>query len=146
MIPNVWTKACGPTNPGDPDDCESGACVEIQWRTPCGGGECVEVGQCDTGSCVQVGRCGGGDCVEVGQCEGASCVNVDHADGHWLVRDSKLGETSEVLNYPRERWAALVERIKVGQWDIDNEFFPLRFTGEERDAFAAAVKDGEFDA
>lgn len=125
MRPNVWTKARD-CEPGE-DGCESGACVEVQWRDGCEGASCVEVGfasstRCDSSTCVEVSV-------------GAAV----------LVRDSKDLDVKP-LTYTPPRWSTLLRRVRAEEpIDWDAEFFPLKFTEEEIDKFVGGVGNGEFD-
>jgi Domain of unknown function (DUF397). len=39
-------------------------------------------------------------------------------DGGMAVRDSKRGEASPVLRFPRREWLVFTEGVKLGQFDI----------------------------
>lgn len=150
MRQNVWTTSLR---------CESGACVEVQWRKPCEGASCVQVGfsrssRCEGGDCVEVGfapssRCESGDCVEVGfasssGCDSSTCVEVS-VGAAVLVRDSKDLDVKP-LTYTPTRWTTLLDRVRADEpIDWDAEFFPLVFDAEEITAFVGGVGNGEFD-
>lgn len=169
--------------------CDGGQCVEIAWKraSGCNGGECVLVGWCkatasaiagecveaalvkssfwsDSANCVEVGRWvkseasgPSGECVEAGRC---GCP-----DGQVLVRDSKLGDDSPVLEFTTADWAEFLDSVKRGflPWCVDingpdvlmtgpgdpadpgGRSGLLRFTHGEWDAFEAGAMAGEFD-
>jgi hypothetical protein len=62
-------------------------------------------------------RCESHACVEVAfrrssRCEHAHCVEVATGPAV-LVRDSKLGDASPILSFPRDSWSFFVESLKT---------------------------------
>ncbi len=124
----------------------------------------------DTANCVEVGwqrstYCGSGSCVEVGwtrstRCSSGSCVEVYHQDGLILVRDSKRGEQSPVIEYTADDWGHLVESFLAnplrtpgigcrtlaagGGWVWTKGGVALEFTDEEMQKFGDGLRAGEF--
>jgi hypothetical protein len=50
--------------------------------------------------------------------DNGTCVEVaDLPDGGRLVRDTKLGEASPVLQYTGAEWQAFIAGVKVGEFD-----------------------------
>lgn len=50
--------------------------------------------------------------------DNGTCVEVaDLPDGGRLVRDTKLGDASPVLQYTAAEWRAFVAGIKAGEFD-----------------------------
>ena len=47
----------------------------------------------------------------------AQCVEVAFLLGHWLVRDSKLGDASPVLVVSPTEWRAFTAVVKAGRLD-----------------------------
>jgi hypothetical protein len=119
MKPNVWTTS---------SYCEAGACLEVQWKTGCEGGDCVQVGFRKADASADT-----------------NCVEVGHAQDAVLVRDSKDPD-GQVITFTEQRWASLVDAVKTGaDADLENWLFPLTFTGEELAAFRSGCTAGEFD-
>ncbi|MBB5157484.1 DUF397 domain-containing protein [Saccharopolyspora phatthalungensis] len=48
----------------------------------------------------------------------AQCVEAAFVPGHRLVRDSKLGESSPLLEFSVRSWQALILEIKSGKLDL----------------------------
>ncbi len=76
--------------------CSSGTCVEVKWVRACSSGSCVEVGW--------VSACGSG-----------SCVEVSHLGDRVLVRDSKLGEESPVIEFTPAGWRSF--SVVAEEWN-----------------------------
>jgi hypothetical protein len=139
--------------------------MKITWRKSSfsGANGCVEVGPwksaCDSGTCVE----------ETSTfCSSGSCVAVTHEDHRVLVRDSKLKDSSPVIEFTPSGWRSFL--IVAAEWDrrsvttisgviLDphGEEFPvfltaesnggvvhLGFTWDEWDAFIQGVNAGEF--
>lgn len=75
------------------------------------------------GNCVQAtwtsaARCPGGDCVQVKQ-----DTQYTSLDGQPLVcvRDSKLGDESEILRFTFPEWRAFIASVKAGEFDLPRE-------------------------
>jgi uncharacterized protein DUF397 len=50
--------------------------------------------------------------------DNGTCVEVaDLPDGGRLVRDTKLGESSPVLQYSAAEWQAFLAGVKAGEFD-----------------------------
>jgi Domain of unknown function (DUF397) len=50
--------------------------------------------------------------------DNGTCVEVaDLPDGGRLVRDTKLGEASPVLQYTAAEWRAFIAGVKAGEFD-----------------------------
>jgi hypothetical protein len=48
-----------------------------------------------------------------------NCVEAQIGDGGTVqVRDTKLGETSPILNFTRDEWAAFLGGAKDGEFDL----------------------------
>ncbi|MGH3809140.1 MAG: DUF397 domain-containing protein [Pseudonocardiaceae bacterium] len=47
----------------------------------------------------------------------AQCVEVAVLPGHWLVRDSKLGDASPVLAVSPTDWSAFTAGVQAGHLD-----------------------------
>jgi hypothetical protein len=67
---------------------------------------------------------GAGMCVEVFRKSTfsgtrGSCVDVHrHNDGTGaMVRDTKLGDNSPILNFDEEEWVAFIAGVKAGEFD-----------------------------
>ena len=67
----------------------------------------------DSGTCVEVYR------TSSFSGSGGSCVDVHrHNDGTGaMVRDTKLGEGSPVLEFNEEEWTKFVQGVKAGEFD-----------------------------
>jgi Domain of unknown function (DUF397) len=52
-------------------------------------------------------------------CINAGCVEIRVVGDAVLVRDSK-DDRGLVLSYTREEWAAFVEGVKAGEFDVDS--------------------------
>lgn len=50
------------------------------------------------------------------RCSTGACVEVAHRSGQHLVRDSKLGEASAVLQFGRGSWSAFVDAVKSDEF------------------------------
>lgn len=92
----------------------------------------------------------------VSACAQGGCVEVAHAEGRVLVRDSKLGDESPVIEFTPELWMDLLDDIRDDTWPsmwwrINDTVawthggVPLRFSVEEIEAFEEGVKAGRFD-
>lgn len=46
-----------------------------------------------------------------------NCVEVAHAAGSWLIRDSKLGDDSPVLQFTAAEFEAFLAGVKRGEFD-----------------------------
>jgi len=116
--------------------------------------------------------CANGSCVEVAwtrssYCSSGGCVEVGGDDGRILLRNSKLGEDSPVIEFTPAAWTAFVTAaaawdrrtpwaaagVSVAVWwprgsEVclhDDDLNHLHFTWDEWSAFAAGVVAGEFD-
>jgi hypothetical protein len=124
-------------------------CVEVHmhWRksSRSGGSGCVEV------AFAKSSRSGTSNCVEVGVARTSShsgqlhdCVEVEGlAEGGVAVRDSK-DRDGPVLRFTPISWGVLLDAVRHDEFDW-RIFSPLGFNTEERGAFLAGVRDGEFD-
>ena len=52
------------------------------------------------------------------RCLNSGCVEIQVVDDAVLVRDSKV-DGGSVLSYTHEEWAAFVEGVKAGEFDVD---------------------------
>lgn len=78
-------------------------------------------------------------------CNNGNCVEVlIDGEGTVQVRDSKLGDASPIITFTPDDWGELL-KLARGGWSIWGVFAPLQFTFAERVAFAAGVRNGEFD-
>lgn len=93
-----------------------------------------------------------------------NCVEVRSEGEQILVRDTKLGDASPVLNVSAQDWLLFIAEVKAGincpiggrvqtwisgsGWEMVDLMDPdlrLAFTQPEWDAFLGGVRDGEFD-
>jgi hypothetical protein len=117
--------------------------MELNWRSACSMGSCVEVAWktssfCSTGGCVQVGQ----------------------GDGWVLVRDSKNPDRP-ALSYRPQTWSATVlAPVMLGripgavhdvpdgyEWrghTVEGDEHALTFTLDEWEAFEKGIRRGEF--
>lgn len=118
----------------------------------------------------------GGACVEVAwrrssYCANGACVEVSTGDGRVLVRDSKLGDESPVIEFTPSEWrsflvvaqewdrtsSVLIQRLQLMHtqgigtdlpvcisYAADSSQPHLHFTWEEWSAFCEGVKADEF--
>lgn len=72
-----------------------------------------------------------------------NCVEVSMPADMVLVRDSKLGDDSPIVEFGLDRWQELFDAAAADElnWIV---FYPLQFNAEERDAFIKGAIDGEF--
>lgn len=52
--------------------------------------------------------------------ESGHCVEIKFVSTGILVRDSKLGEGSPVLEFTREEWEVFAQSVKAGQLDLES--------------------------
>lgn len=72
-----------------------------------------------------------------------NCVEASMPAETVLVRDSKLGDDSPIVEFDPSRWQELLDSAVADElnWIM---FYPLQFNAKERDAFIKAAIDGEF--
>lgn len=78
------------------------------------GGNCVEwrvSSYCNGGECVQIGR---GDWVKSSHSASGNCAEVS-APRNVLLRDSKLGDDSPILEFSPAEWEAFTGSVKRGK-------------------------------
>lgn len=122
---------------------------------------------------IESSYCANGACVQLGwrrstRCSSGGCVEVAHEDDQVLMRDSKLGEASPVIEFTPSEWTEFaaaapgwdrVNAVVAGGVRLTNTHMieshdpvcitdyalrHLHFTWDEWDAFVAGAKDGEF--
>ena len=110
--------------------CSGGQCAEVKFvksSFSLNNGTCVEaapvfakssactsLGNCAEVAYVTSSACSDAACVEVGftsasACANGSCVEVGAAGDRVLLRDSKLGDASPILEFTPEAWAEFLE-------------------------------------
>lgn len=93
-------------------------------------------------------------------CANGACTAVAYDNGRILVRNSKAGDNSPILDYSAEEWGDFVAAFLTdplhapglrcrlltsgGGWVWTKDGVVLEFTDEEMQAFGDGAKAGEF--